>query len=237
MAMYTEADLDRQLQEAITSGRGCEGGGVIIGRYATTTQETARKIMGQNFFGIEEAVRYFGVTPTENERLSVIDWNEFDLRRVKDTHILVAVFPLSFLEIRDRVPHELFCCHEEAWHNEQAFATEKGEPSWELVRKTPVQGSASKAWAKQQALLSEDEEVPTARIMTYTIIGHSFATGEHLFENSYVRCSDVADGCRIHVGLFNEKDGLNVGGSSDGSRDRRIGMASARRKPGSTALS
>lgn len=237
MAMYTEAEPNRQLEEAIISRRGCEDGGVIVGRRATATQEAARQIMGLNFFGIEEAAKHFGITPAENERFSIIPWDEMELRRMKDTHVLIAVFPLSYVEIRDRVPEELFYCHEDAWHNEQAFATEKGEPTWELVRKTAVENSLGKAWAKQQRRLSKDEEVPTARVMTYTIIGHFLATGERLFENAYVRCSDVADGCRIHIGYFNAKEGLNLGGASDGSRDSRVGVAAARKKLGLVVLS
>jgi hypothetical protein len=155
---------------------------------------------------------------------------------VKDAHVLVAVFPLSYIEIRDRVPEELFCCHEDAWHNEQAFATEKGKPAWELVRKTAVENSLAKAWAKQQRLLSNDEEVPIAQAMTYAIIGHFLAT-ERLFENVYARCSDVAGGCRMHVGCFNAKEGLNLGGASDGSRDRKGRRGGCSEETGAVILS
>jgi hypothetical protein len=230
MAMHMEADLHRQLEEAIYDGRGRQDGGTILGRSRTTNQELARKIMGKNFFGIEEAIQYFRVKPTKNERLSVIEWTEEELGNVRDTHVLVAVFPLSILKIRNRVDRKLFYSHEDAWCNTQAFAKENGEAGWALVRKTAVENSTSKTWNEQQALLSKDEETPTARVMAYTIIGHFLATGERLFENIYVRCSDRDSyGDRIVVGYF-DRDGLGVNGRwNDADRDRDIGVSAARK--------
>jgi len=40
-----------------------------------------------------------------------------------------------------------------------------------------VPNSTSKTWPEQQALLSNKEETPTARVMVYTIIGHFASTG------------------------------------------------------------
>jgi hypothetical protein len=228
MAMHTEADLARRLEEAIYDGRGRQDGGTILGRSRTTNQEMARKIMGKNFFGIEEAIQYFRVKPKKNERLSVIEWTEEELGTVRDTHVLVAVFPLSILKIRGRVDRRLFYSHEDAWCNQHAFAKEQGEAGWALVRKTPVEHSTSKTWQEQQALLSTDEETPTARVMAYTIIGHFLATGDRLFESIYVRCSDRDSyGDRIVVGYF-DRDGLGVSGRwNDDDRDRDIGVSAA----------
>lgn len=227
--MHTEADLDRQLQEAIMRGRGTKHGGIIIGRRGVTAQETARKIMGPNFFGIEEAVKYFGVTPEESERQSVIPCPEEALRRLKDTHILTAIFPLSILDVRGHVDRTLFFSHENAWCNNEAFTKEKGEAMWALVRKTSVPNSISKTWSEQQALLSKEEETPAARIMVYTIIGHYLATGERLFENIYVRCSDLAAvGYRVIVGRF-DSGGLRVDGVWVGVRNIYFGVSAARK--------
>jgi hypothetical protein len=100
---------------------------------------------------------------------------------------------------------------------------------WQLVRKTPVPNSTSKTWQEQQALLSEKEETPTARVMVYTIIGHFLATGERLFENVYARCSDVdSDGYRVYVGYFSAY-GLVVSYVWDGRRSGRVGVASVRK--------
>jgi hypothetical protein len=200
------------------------------GYESTTTQKLARAI-GIPIFGIEEAIQHFGVKPTRAQlsALAEVPFTEAELREVKDTHILVAAFPLSILEIRDKVERKLFCSHEDAWYNKQVFAKDHGEARWQLVRKTLVSNSTSKTWAEQQALLIKNEEVPTAQVMTYTIIGHFLATHERLFEKIYVRTSDVdSDGLRVDVGFF-DSDGLNVDIYWDDNRDDDLGMASARK--------
>ncbi len=197
----------------------------------TTMQKLAREIMGKNYFGIEEAVQYFGVKPTRVQlsALAEVPFTEAELREVKDTHVLVAVFPLPILEIRGKVEHNLFYSHEDSWYNKESFAKDKGEAGWQLVRKTPVENSTNKTWQEQQALLVKNEETPKARVMVYTIIGHFLATGERLFENVYVRCSDVVSGgYRVYVGYF-DSGGLYVCYYSGGDRYDLLGLSSARK--------
>ncbi|MFZ2643502.1 MAG: hypothetical protein WA117_21095, partial [Verrucomicrobiia bacterium] len=69
-----------------------------------------RGIMGRNFFGVEEAIKHFGVNPSPEQlaALSEIPFSEARLREVKDTHVLVAVVPLSILDIRGKVERKLF---------------------------------------------------------------------------------------------------------------------------------
>lgn len=199
----------------------------------STSQRRAREIMGQNCFGIEEAIRHFGVSPTKQQLayLAEVPFSEETLVAVKDTHVLVAVFPLSILDVRGiakKSAQTLF--YNQDWYDKQAFAKDKGEVGWHLVRKTPVANSTSNTWNEQQALLWKDEETPTARIVVYTMIGHFLATGERLFENIYVRCVDLgSDGRRVLVGRFHA-DGLDVSGYWDGHRVARIGVASARKQ-------
>jgi hypothetical protein len=66
-----------------------------------TSQKRAQEIMSKNFFGIEEAIKHFGVSPTRQQldALSEIPFSEAVLEQSKDTHILAAVFTLSILEI------------------------------------------------------------------------------------------------------------------------------------------
>lgn len=193
----------------------------------TTSQKRAREIMGKNMFGVEEAIQHFGVNPTRQQTLALseIPFSEEVLQKAKDTHVLVAVFPLSVLEIRGKVDSKLF--YDQSWYNkESSFAKERGETSWQLVLKTPVDNSTSKNWEEQLALISE--EVPTAQVMVYTIIGHYLATGERLFEHIYVRTSSVdSDGYRVYVGYF-DSDGLDVYDYWDAYRDDDVGVSSAR---------
>ncbi len=198
----------------------------------TTSQKRACEIMGKNFFGVAEAIGHFGFNPSKQQlaALAEIPFTEGVLESCKDTHVLVVVFPLSILEIRGgKIPSGQRLFYGQDWYNKQAFAKDRGEMGWKLVRKTPVENSTSKTWDEQQLLLGKNEEVPTARVMVYTIIGHFLATGERLFEKIYVRSSDVdSDGYRVIVGSFGS-DGLNVSGGWDGGRGDSIGLASARK--------
>ena len=196
----------------------------------STSQKLAREIMGQKMFGVEEAIKFFGVSPSKQQLayLAEVPWTEEVLRSVKDTHLLVAVFQMSILDIRGHVEGKgLF--YSQDWYNKQSFAKDRGEVGWQLVRKEPVKDSTSKTWEEQQALLSKDEETPKAQVMVYSVIGHYLATGEKLFPSIYVRCSDLdSDGDRVYVGRF-DSDGLRVDGYWDDCRDDDIGLSSARK--------
>jgi hypothetical protein len=63
--------------------------------------------MGDNFFGVEEAIRYFRVNPTDGDvdALAEVPFTEDVLQECKDTHVLVAVFRLSVINIRKIVPN------------------------------------------------------------------------------------------------------------------------------------
>ena len=196
---------------------------------ATTSQKRAREIMGKNFFGVEEAIKHFSINPSRRQlvALSEIPFTEEVLQQCKDTHVLVAVFRLPILGVRGKVQDKgLF--YKQDWYDKEAFASDGGEVSWQLVRKTPVDNSTSKRWDEQQALLSKEDETPTTQVMVYTIIGHFLATGERLFERIYVRTSSVgSDGGRVYVGGF-VAEGLVVyywGGDRDGS----VAVSSARK--------
>ena len=206
-----KAGIDQELANRVITSKDNEVAAKIIrlirngGFEPTTSQKRACEIMGRNMFGVEEAIRHFGVTPSRQQiaGLSEIPFSEATLEQCKETHVLVAVFPLSILEIRGKVAQGQRLFYDQDWYNKQAFAKEKGETEWKLVRKTPVENSTIKTWPEQQALLANNEETPTARVMVYTIIGHFLATGERLFEKIYVRCSDVGSvGSRVRVGSF-----------------------------------
>jgi hypothetical protein len=231
------AGLSDELAQRVIDSKGNDLATKVVrliqngGFEATTSQKRAREIMGRSFFGVEEAIKHFGVNPTRQQlaALSEIPFSEAVLEQSKDTHVLVAVFPLSILEIRGKVEHKLFYSHEDAWYNKQSFAKECGKVIWQLVRKTPVDNSTSKNWQEQQALLSKDDEVPTAQVMVYTIIGHYLATGERLFEHIYVRTSSVDSvGHRVFVGVFDSR-GLSVDGSWDDDHHGYLGVSSARK--------
>jgi len=197
------------------------------------SHDGARDVMGKNFFGIEEAIKYFGVNPTRRQlaMLSEIPFSPEELMMCKDTHVLVAVLPVSIIEIREiakkLLNQTLF--YNQDWYDEEVFANDKVETGWQLIRKEPIINSTSKNWSEQQALLTNDEETPKAQVVVYTIIGIFLSTGERLFENVYVRCIDLgSDGNRVSVGGFDDR-GLDVSDWDDDDRDSLIGVSSARK--------
>lgn len=199
----------------------------------STSQKLAREIMGKNFFGIEKAIKHFGVNATKQQLayLAEVPFSEEVLKSCKDTHVLVAVFPLSILDIRGitRKLENQTLFYSQDWYDKQSFAKDKGEVNWQLVRKVLIANSTSKTWNDQQALLSKDEETPTARIVVYTMVGHFLATGERLFEKIYVRCVDLdSDGDRVYVGLF-DSEGLCVCTWDDDRRIDVLGLSAARK--------
>lgn len=232
------AGLDDELAQRVIDSKGNDLATKVVrliengGFEPSTSQKRAREIMGENFFGVEEAIKHFGVNPSsaQTTALAEVPFTEDALTCCKDTHILVVVFPMSILDIRGKVERTLFFSHEDSWYNREAFAKDGGEIGWHLVRKTSVPDSTSKTWDEQQALLDKYEETPSARVMVYTIIGHYLATGERLFFEGLpvVRTSSVAGGRRVRVGGFDGR-GLYIDYWGDGYRHGCLGVSSAQK--------
>ena len=190
----------------------------------STNQGLARKIMGKNFFGVEEAITHFKVNPSKQQLTYLVEvpFPKEVLESCKDTHILVCVFPISVQDITWEMRDRVSICEPKF---ETAAARDKGEVGWQLVRKTPIAGSTNKTWDEQQNLLSEDEETPSAQIVVYSAIGHFFVTGEWLFKKVYVRTL-LPLGYHIDVGY---SDGLVIKDRWVESRLDNVGLSSARK--------
>lgn len=232
------AGLNDELAQKVIDSKGNNLAAKVVrliqngGFEQSTSHSRVRAIMGTNFFGVEEAIKHFGVNPPKQQLdyFTKVPFTEEVLRASKDTHTLVAVFPMSILDIRGQVKRKLFYRYDDAWYNKQAFAQDKGEIGWQLVRKVPAADSTNKTWNEQQALLRNDEETPKAQVMVYTIIGHFLKTGERLFENIYVRCSDLdSDGYHVNVRGFGA-GGLGVDVWSGSGRGSGFGLSAVRKQ-------
>ena len=217
-------------------------------RHRRTSQQRARDIMGRNFFGVEEGIKHFSINPTPSQLESLaheVPFSEEVLQSCRDTHVLVADFGLSIMEIRN-LHKDLF--YTPPWYSEKEleppyhdtefdfvrwyftkpFAVDRERPSWRLVRKDIVPGSAGKVWAEQQGLISRDETTPGARIMVYAIIAHYLSRGERLFKYTYARCLDMTSlDRRVHVGYF--VDGLCIAEFCYDGSLHNIGLAAVRK--------
>lgn len=197
--------------------------------------ERARRIMGRNFFGINEAGAYFGIEPSRvlgpalfARLANGIPFADEMLKACRETHILVAVFPISIMEIREQ-PENRHLFDRQDWYADYPFAKERGELGWHLVRKAPVDNSRGKPWDEQISFLHANESVPTARVMTYSIIGHFRATGELLLDGVGVRTADTTcNYYREHVASFGTGSRLVIDHFGDGKEGYpNIGLASS----------
>ena len=193
----------------------------------TCDYETAERIMGNNMLGVRDVSRHFDTTTPEE--CVEIPFSTETLRACAKTHKLVLDIGISLLDVRTKAPQGLFYSYEDAWYNTHAFATSTEQVCWRLIRISPVEGSFSKNWTEQQELLSEHDEVPSARAMCYLIILNHLVTGERLFETVYVRTSSVdGDGDRVSVGRF-VGYGLGVNGWDGHDRYGFLGVCSSRK--------
>lgn len=192
----------------------------------------AKEIMGKNFLGAEEAIRFLRANQAEEEamkKLTEIPFSEPTLQECKNTHVLVLDLGLSILDIRQRVDQKLFCSHEDAWYNNQAFAKLIELAQWRLIRRDAIPNSFNKNWEEQLVLLAKNEEVPEARQIAYLAILYYLAKGERLFEHFYVRTRSIAsDGLRVSAGGFAAR-GFGFDRWWDDCRDDGIGLSSSRK--------
>lgn len=164
---------------------------------SNTTQEQARVIMGLSFFGIPEAMRCFGFTPSQEEldALAEIPFSNEVLETVRETHNLVAVFPISIVEMRSRYGDRF-----RNWgdFDEEDFMHSEGRIGWRLVslREAP---SPNGSWVEQKALLDENLEMLSARVVAYTILVNNHNKGVHLLYSTTLTSSLLSDGSSVAV--------------------------------------
>jgi hypothetical protein len=213
----------------------------IIGHFAngmrlpSTSPEFAEEIMDRNYLGPADAAKFFGVSPTfrKSTALSEVPWDEETLITFSQTHILVAMPPLSILKLRTIVTkryggERLFYKQDDYDH--MAFAMDEGEVSWRLLRKTPVEKSLCKLWSHQEWLLSPTETVPSTQVIVYVMLGHFLKTGERIFEKTTVRTDDICPNKRrAHAGNYDDM-GFDIGFFPDELPDPTLGIA-AEQKP------
>ena len=195
----------------------------------TENQKAARTIMGTNFLGLPEVVQHLGdLSEEQTATLAEVPFSEETLRACAETHVLVADIGLSTLDVRQKARRDLFYSYDDAWYNGDKFARETDEVCWRLIRKTPVDNSTSKTWGDQQKLIPETDEIPSARQVVYMVILHFLATGERLFEKSYVRTSFASSrDSQVFVGSF-DGGGLSFNYYSDDLRYDYLGVSSSR---------
>jgi len=230
-----DAGLGPAEAQAVVESKSNELGRKVVvfiqrgGYEPTISQRQAKEIMGKNFLGIEEVTQHLGVQFTEKElvQLREIPFTEGVLQECKDTHILVAGYPLSIIDVREKAS-DLFY-HQDWYDNEEFAKKEKVDLRWYLVKKDIVPDSINKTYQEQTTLISDKEEVPKACEMVYLIILYYLAKNVRLFEHLYSRCQNFSSvGDRVPVGCFGSH-GFHVDHHWGGNRRDALGLSSARK--------
>jgi len=192
------------------------------------SQMRAREIMGNNFLAIEDVIKHFGVSFTDDEMAALRDipFSEAELLECKDTHVLFPGYPISQQEIYNRVPNLFF---KKYWYNcRNLDSKKKVELRWYLIRKDIVECSKNRTYQEQtEERLTVNEEVPRECELIYMIILYFMVYQVRLFENVFARCADSSySGVRAIVGYFGS-EGLHIPGCADDRSEEHVGLAAS----------
>jgi len=178
-----------------------------------TTQSIAREIMGENYFGIEEAIKHYQITPSADqlERLREVPFTAEQLRKRNNTHILIAVFPNDPISvIRDDFP-ELFnpacdASFSAPLSSSNRFLVNYGDLGWHLISRCSMLNSQSPIYEDQLKMPREKERLPSARTLVYMLVGYFLSTHKRLFESVLLSTSDWSgQHDQVMVGNFNQQ--------------------------------
>lgn len=200
------------------------------------SQKAAKEIMGNNFFGIEDATEHLNIRPTRTQlaMLSEVPFSEETLRACKNTHVLVARFPMSILGMfANKLLRKFFCIDnsgKEPWFKKHGFSWNEGLVGWYLVCKNPAADSYNKDWVGQLAQFGSKSDPAPASVAVYAALGHFLKTGKKMFEVGMARCAELdINGRRITVGPFKD-DGLRMQAWWDDVKYYETGSASIRKR-------
>jgi len=180
----------------------------------------AKEILKANFIGPEELSRIgnaFSISVPQ--KTPIIPFAGKDLLLVKESHLLLLCSSkftdesdITIQSIREKI-FSLGGCprfYNQDWYLNEKFITKPLETKWLLVSKNILDESrampAEKVVSKYQ--------LHSAVELTYAFFTNFFVnSGEKLWNNDYVWCSDVDDkGDQIYVGRYTDASGLNADG-------------------------
>ena len=203
----------------------------------TKSHEMAREIMKNNFFGIADVMEQFGIRPTREQlkALADIPYSKATLEACKDTHVLVAVFPMSILQMAENeFFRPLFNVNinkqeKNLWFKKERFSWDEGTVRWYLICKNPPESSFLKNWAEQLGQFGTESDPAQIRIAVYATLGYFLKTGMRLFKEGMARCAELdMSGRRVTIGPFKD-DGIRIQAWWDDSKAYFVGATSVRK--------
>jgi hypothetical protein len=180
------------------------------------------------FFGIEEATKYFGVSPTEDQLAALADLPRYVSGAYRKS--MTAVFPLSINDLFRKVDLSLINPSSDRYCDTSS-AKVKSPASWRMLASHPVENSTGRSWEEQLAVIPAayaDSDyklaVPSVRVVVYAMLGHFLTTGEWLYGGVGVRCSDIADNGE-HIAVSCKYNDICLTTHQDDYRANDLGLA------------
>ena len=207
------------------------------------TQRDARKIMGNNFIGIDDVARYLRISISKKTHsiLQQIPYSKITLQTLKDNHILFPGVsednkgnPITIMSIRDTFGTDSDnqpCFYPQHWYDDEVFAKNKTcTLRWYLISKSTIENSSDKTYGFQETLVAENEERPSAIELIYlTILSYHINGSPRILESDKVWCRDgVHEFAKVWVGRFN-RVGLVIGAHNPNQLNTGIGIITSRR--------
>ena len=157
----------------------------------------ANSIMGRNYIG-PDRIEDFLASPLATE-FGKIPFSEDLLRRVANTHVLIADTGLSIaglidLQHRNVISSRTMSASDQAWFRHENFAMRTAQPCWRLVCKSVPEGATGQDWAKQKRMYTTEAlYILRARETLYFSSLYFFMMSERLFSGYLIRTTDIND--------------------------------------------
>lgn len=190
------------------------------------SMQLAKEIFGKNFMGPDEmnAIAHLTKTTTVSTDIHVpeIPFSETILRQKSKSHILFLGIadtadktPLTLMNMRNTYGMDASlaepCFYNQDWYVNELFANEcRIEFKWYLLRKELLNETRG-----QQVNEDAASSFPSALVCAFAFFAWFYHSGEYLWKNEFVWCSDVdGNGDRIYVGRYFDPAGIAKNGFS-----------------------
>jgi hypothetical protein len=192
----------------------------------------AKKIMGENFIGLEELVsikKEMGIHIPDNslEILPKIDFPEDLLERCKNDYLLILGIPfykdgseLTIVKMREHFgcdPEKSEpCFYNQDWYLHEEFSNKVTfEFSWYLIKKEIEENFRGKI-IDDSYLTAQQKVLPSSLLCAYTFFCCFYIKGQYIWQNDFVWCNDHdSNDDQIYVGRYfdqkkNAKPGFSI---------------------------
>jgi len=173
-------------------------------------QQAARKIMGENYIGPWEAMKYLGLRYSLGQlvKLEKIPFSHETLKKLCKTHVLFVGYPITLVGLKEQAPAYINLPGG-SFENDSVIQKKGIELRWYLLKKDVVPKSDCLDFQSQKKLLSRQEVVPKAGALVFGMLLYYLTTGQKLFGDSSVRCQESDDRERGVIVGFSKKESLS----------------------------